>query len=175
MNHVDSFSLFLSLVPISVFPPLASEMPLIALYTALIIECILCRQWILVPWALWSRIHGTNAGWQPGQFEALHSKSWPGHICLADWPIYGPPIPELLCTQLTCTHTCVHTHCEDSRTIYSVICKAHITLLHLLWTSKGHRQWLTFSKCKSSPLFSLINTFLTDRHTIIQSLYIIGW
>lgn len=122
------FSLFFSLVPISLFPPSASAMPLIALYAALIIECILCRQWVLVPSALWSRIHGTNAGWQPGQFEAPHSKFWRGHICLADWPIYGPLIPELLCTQLTCTHTCMHTHFVDSRTIYSVICKAYITL-----------------------------------------------
>lgn len=45
-------------------PLLASAMPRIARYTALIIESILCRQWVLVPWALWSRIHGTNAGWQ---------------------------------------------------------------------------------------------------------------
>lgn len=63
-HFVDSFSLCLSSVPISLFPLLASAMPLIALYTALIIESILCRQWVLVPWALWSRIHGINAGWQ---------------------------------------------------------------------------------------------------------------
>lgn len=103
---------FLPSVPISLFPPLATLMPLISLYTALIIKNILCRQWVLVPWALWSRIYGINAGWQASLRPRTPSPGQGTSVWLTGQSTAPDPW-AIMHTADMHTHTCAHTHFED--------------------------------------------------------------